>query len=301
MGLVTEKGQPSVAIEFHADDYGMFPIQSQRILDCCAGALNGVSIMPNSEYLEQSMAGLSALEKDLTVAVHLNLIEGRSLCPPDQVPLLTREDGVFRCGFGSLLLHSFLPGRKEWKAQLKREYRAQIARVASLLPPGTALRLDGHAHYHMVPVAFDALMEVLQEENRPVSYIRIPREAWKLYLSHWRQLRGIAPVNLLKVGILNLLAWRNCRKYGGQLAAMEKKLFLGVFLSGRMCLENVKTLLPDALALAKEKGWGVEILSHPGGIREPEDIAKLTNRADIAFLTSPNRDLEGDMLKRIHA
>ena len=55
------------------------------------------------------------------------------------------------------------------------------------------------------------------------------------------------------------------------------------------------------LALAKEKGWGVEILSHPGGIREPEDIAKLTNRADIAFLTSPNRDLEGDMLKRIHA
>lgn len=299
MNAVKEDRTAPVHLEYHADDYGMFPAQSRRILDCCQGALNGVSIMPNSPFLEEAVSMLESAGLDMSVAVHLNIIEGRSLCPPTQVPLLTHDDGVFRCGFGALLLHSFLPGRKRWKTQLKKELRAQIPRVASFLPPETPLRLDSHAHYHMVPVVFDALMEVLAEEGWQVSYIRIPREYPMLYLRHWSALHGISPVNFLKVGILNLLSWRNSRKYRTRLENMEKRLFLGVFLSGGMFLENVRAVLPDALALAEEKGWGIELLSHPGGIKEPEDIAQLTNEADHVFLTSPNRDREARMLKEL--
>lgn len=49
-----------VQVEFHADDYGLFPEQSRRILHCMQnGALNGVSIMPNSLYLQECMQMLA--------------------------------------------------------------------------------------------------------------------------------------------------------------------------------------------------------------------------------------------------
>ena len=46
--------------EFHADDYGLFPKQSKRILRCITeGACNGISIMPNSPYLSECMEMLA--------------------------------------------------------------------------------------------------------------------------------------------------------------------------------------------------------------------------------------------------
>lgn len=298
MTLDKKKEAPDtdVEIEYHADDFGLFPAQSQRILDCQEkGCLNGVSVMPNSPFLPSAMAWLEG--KNMAVTIHLNIIEGRCLCPPRDIPLLVDRDGVFRVGFGQLLLRSFLPGRNTFRAQLRKELRAQITAVAACYPAGTPLRLDGHAHYHMLPVVFDALMDVLREENWPVSYIRIPREYPLLYLRHWRELQDFAPINLAKVLILNLLAWRNQRKYQDYLGKLEQKVFLGVFLSGRMYRENVERVLPDAMALAKKKKQNLELLAHPGGVYEEADTALLTNQQDMAFLTSDARNREADMYR----
>ena len=77
----TETGS-QVNIEFHADDFALFPAQSQRILDCHThGRLNGTSIFPNSPYLDECMALLHPYEDELALTVHLNLIEGQSVCP----------------------------------------------------------------------------------------------------------------------------------------------------------------------------------------------------------------------------
>lgn len=298
MTLDKKKAAPDtdVEIEYHADDFGLFPAQSQRILDCQEkGCLNGVSVMPNSPFLPSAMARLEG--KNMAVTIHLNIIEGRCLCLPRDIPLLVDRDGVFRVGFGQLLLRSFLPGRNTFRAQLRKELRAQITTVAACYPAETPLRLDGHAHYHMLPVVFDALMDVLREENWPVSYIRIPREYPLLYLRHWRKLQDFAPINLAKVLILNLLAWRNQRKYQDYLGKLEQKVFLGVFLSGRMYRENVERILPDAMALAKKKKQNLELLAHPGGVYEEADTALLTNQQDMAFLTSDARNREADMYR----
>lgn len=291
-----EKRESNVSIEYHADDFGLFPAQSRRILDCHEkGSLNGVSVMPNSPYLAQCMQMLRPFQENIAITVHLNLIEGRCLSAPEDVPLLAKEDGVFRVSFGNLLLHSFLPGRNVYQEQLKKELRAQIYAVKQYLLPGQSLRLDGHAHYHMVPVVFDALMDVIREEKLEVSYIRIPREYPSLYFRNWRKLKDFAPINLVKTGILNLLAGTHLRKYREALAGLEQTLFLGVFLSGRMHRENVEAVLPDALALAEKLHWGIELLAHPGGVYEQEDIAQLTNEEDTAFLTSSNRQKEAGM------
>lgn len=290
-----------VKIEYHADDFGMFPTQSQRILDCYRdGCLNGISVMPNSPWLETAMEEFRPFQKDIAVTVHLNLIEGKSLGGKEQVGLLTDDNGILRASFFHLLLRSYLPGRKVLRQHLKEEFRLQIAAVQKYLAPAQPVRLDGHAHYHMIPVAFDALMDVIEEEKLNVSYIRIPREYLSLYLRHKPCRQGATAINLVKVGILNLLSLRNQWKYRKILSGLEKKIFMGVFLSGRMDLEHVAPTLADACALAERRGCGLEILAHPGGVYEPEDIRQLTHPDDVQFLTSEMRRKEASLFQISH-
>ena len=279
-----------IKIEFHADDYGLFPTQSHRILDCHRnGNLNGISVMTNSAHLAECMSDMHLFSEEVAVSVHLNLIEGRSL---SGAPLLTDEAGNLSGSFGKLLLRSYLPGRNRYRQQLKQELSAQIGEIRKYFPEGTPVRLDGHAHYHMIPVVFDAMMDVIREENLPVSYIRIPREYLRIYLPHLKNLQEFSPINIVKVMILNFLSLRAEIRYGKILKNLEKKLFMGVFLSGRMYYENVIHLLPGALALAEKLGMGLEILGHPGGVFEQEDIARITAPEDAAFLTNDLRNRE---------
>ena len=288
----------SPAIEYHADDFGLFERQSRRIMACQErGRMNGVSVMPNGEALPVCMDWLAQRNGLVAMTIHLNLIEGPCLTQSAPELGLTDAKGNLAAHFPSLLLHSFLPGRKARKNWLKEELAAQIQAVVSHLPADAALRIDSHAHYHMLPVVFDALIEVIREKQWNVSYIRIPREHPALYLRHWRELRDFSPINLVKVLILNVLALRNCIRHRDFLRHMEKKLFLGVFFSGSMHRGNVDAILPDAIKLAKKKGWNLEILSHPDGVEAPEDIAKLTSHEDVVFLTSPMRQKEADLFQ----
>ena len=280
----------TVKIEFHADDYGLFPTQSHRILDCHRnGNLNGISVMPNSPHLGECMSDMYLFSDEVAVTVHLNLIEGKSL---STAPLLTDEQGNLNCSFGGLLLRSYLPGREKYRQQLRQEFLAQIRAIHGYYPENMHVRLDGHAHYHMIPVVFDAMMDVIREENLQVSYIRIPREYLRIYLPHLQKLQEFSPINIIKVMILNLLSLRAERKYGSFLEKLQKKLFLGVFLSGRMYYENVIHLIPGAVALAEKRGMDLEILGHPGGVFEQEDIAQITSAEDVAFLTNQLRNRE---------
>ena len=51
-------------------------------------------------------------------------------------------------------------------------------------------------------------------------------------------------------------------------------------------------LLPGAVSLAEKLDMGLEILGHPGGVFEPEDIAQITAAEDAAFLTNDLRNRE---------
>lgn len=280
--------------EYHADDYGLFPTQSRRIADCCLnGVTNGVSVMPNSPYLQECMEILRPIEKDLRIAVHLNFMEGHSICTPKEVDLLVNKQGIFNVSFGKLLLASVLPSRRRYRAQLKKEIHAQIHAVTPYLE-SRPVRIDSHSHYHMLPVVFDALMDVIQEENLSVSYIRIPEEYVKIYFSCRKELVQFLPINLLKVLVLNFLAKRNKRKYRKFLGSLERSVFCGVMYSGRMCSQNMRVLLPEMEHLAERLGKNLEILAHPGAVYEEEDIAQLTNEDDIAFLTSDLRQAEAE-------
>lgn len=329
-----------VQVEFHADDYGLFPEQSKRILHCMEhGALNGVSIMPNSPYLRECMqmlaeacatrrkntspadasfsssthvseshtgrcdTGLSHLASPVSLTIHLNLVEGKALSPLRKVASLTNKDGVFRPSFGKLLVVSCIPIlRGHFLRQIRTEFRYQIRRCKPYFDDPAfcqQIRLDSHVHFHMIPVVFDAMIQAAKLEDLHPSYIRIPKEPVFLYLKHLPRLEHVRPVNFLKVLILNLLALRARLRYGSTPLGAAPSLFSGVMLSGYMSKKNVRAILPDFLTLCKKKSQGLEMLFHPGAVCSEAELSQVTSADDKTFFTDAGRSEEAEALTKL--
>ena len=257
--------------EFHADDYGLFLEQSKRILACYEhGVLNGTSIISNGPELDECLKILP--EKGMRFTVHLNLMQGQCLAPASDVSLLTDARGQFHVSFSKLLFSGFTGKRETYKQQIKAEYRAQIRKLLPLFKQtGQAIRIDGHAHWHVVPVAFDALMEVIMEDNLPVAYIRLPDEPLTLYLRYLFRLMPFPVINIVKVLLLKILVSRDQRKW-------------------KECLQQMEQ---TAESLAAGRGTGLEILAHPGSVRLEKNLKEVTNQDDYHFFTSAAREEEG--------
>ena len=285
--------------EFHADDYGLFTAQSKRILRCKeTGALNGISIIPNGDELADCLSLLP--DTGLSLTVHLNLMQGHCLAEPSSVSLLTDQNGVFSVGFCELLFCSLFGKRDVYKRQLKRELSAQIHALLPLfLKKNLPIRIDGHAHWHMIPVVFDALMEVIRDEKIPVSYIRIPAEPASVYMKNFFRILPFPPINIIKSILLSILAQINRHRWKEMLGHMEEHIFLGVLLSGCFDLRRMKAVLPDAESMAEKLCRGLELLVHPGAVLEAEDIARVTSENDRRFFTSSARQAESEALMRI--
>ena len=162
-------------------------------------------------------------------------------------------------------------------------------------------RLDGHVHYHMLPLVFDAIMDVVKEHNLEVSYIRFPREDLGLYRKVSGKIKGVKLINIIKVLVLNTLANRNERKYNETLRRLgvQKKFFMGVMLSGHMFYDNIKECIPVAADILADKGLSdMEILFHPGDITELTEVSKITSKDDLNFLNihSADRQKEAEAL-----
>jgi predicted glycoside hydrolase/deacetylase ChbG (UPF0249 family) len=290
-------------IEYHADDYGMFKTQSRHIIDCYHnGALNGISIMPNSPYLAECMEEIKDFKKKLAITVHLNLVEGKPLTGAKASKLID-GDGNFSIGFGKLLLVGFVPVlRRIYYRQIRREMEAQILSCREYMNGGK-FRLDGHVHYHMLPLVFDAIMDVVKEHDLEVSYIRFPREDLNLYRKVSGKIKGIKLINVIKVLVLNTLANRNERKYEDMLVSLgvQRKFFMGVMLSGHMFYDNIKECIPVAADIIADKGLqDMEILFHPGDVTDITEVSQITSKDDLDFLNvnSANRQKEAEALHK---
>lgn len=288
-------------IEFHADDYGLFPEQSRRILDTIEnGACNAVSIMPNSPHLDACMKELSELDpgKKVRIAVHLNLVEGTALSAPEQIPLLADASGVFRNSFGRLFCLSLLPGKKRLKEQITAEFAAQISRCQPYIQDGE-LCLDSHTHIHMIPLVFDSMLLAAGELGLGIRKIRIAREEWKAYRLPGRKLEGKRIINYIKVMILNLCTHHILHLHRGEEWENRISVFSGVLCSGRMDMDVMEIVAPRLIRISESGNTDLELLFHPGGVEEERDFAELTFQPDREFLSHPNRKIEAWTLKEI--
>ncbi len=279
--------------DVHADDYGVSLNGAEDILQCIKeGALDSFSVIPNMSCFDKCVERYSQEKgkfvKKPLITVHLNIMDGKPLLKAEEVPDLVDEDGFFILTWGKLLFLNYSIGKKKKcvKEQLKKEFLAQIEMVEKSFGV-REIRLDSHQHPHMIPFVFDVLMEICDEKNGKVTFVRVAKEpllpfilCGSLYLTY-----NLA--NLVKNLLLNIYsvgAIKKLRKKG-----LPYELMWGLVMSGYMDEKRIKKLLLLMQRSTMKKKKKLEILFHPGLMLEKEKTEEYRKEGFYKFYCSENR------------
>lgn len=291
----------------HADDFGITLEQSKVILGCSStcggeGALNSTSALVTSPHFSECAAFARPFVDAglIKMGLHLNLVEGPALSSSAEAPLLVGANGMFRQSFAKMLLCSSGPKRAALTQQVCQEARAQIQSFLEAFPQlRSAFRVDSHQHFHLIPAVFDGLMAAIQEEGCALEYLRIPAEPLAPFLRANVVRKQVSAVNIVKNQLLNAL-WKRCAPaYPDQLP--KPAAFYGLALSG--CMHHIadEGFLRGIIGEAEQKGRGIELLFHPGGVPSIDECLAPHLRGFCEFYLSKNREAEAAALRRIFA
>ena len=153
-----------------ADDFGLsIPVNEAVERAHCEGVLSAASLMIGAPAAEDAVERARSLPS-LGVGLHLTLIDGRPVLPPDKIPGLVGPDGRFFSNPFRIGLALYVSS--ELRRQADAEINAQFERFLR-----TGLRLDhvnAHRHFHLHPVVLQSVMGVAARLDRPP--VRIPLE-----------------------------------------------------------------------------------------------------------------------------
>ena len=289
---------PSV-FDFHADDFALTVHSDQDIMTLLeSGTLDSISIMPNMSGFPRACGLLANGDGQFPypkISVHLNFMEGKSLCAHSEVPHLTDEHGFFRISWGWLLLWNYNPFMRK---NIRRELAAEIERQAlavidSDILRGHQLRFDSHQHPHMIPLVFDALCDAIRSlsaQGFNTEFIRNARDPLFPYFRSGIFFREFSPANFVKCLILNFFAHRVSRKL--RKMRLDDNCICGVFFSGNMDAVRLKKVLPAFAQLVRHRTITAEILFHPGTALAQELGDEFTKAGFNEFHTSSRRKTE---------
>lgn len=193
----------------NADDFGMSKAFNRAVLEGYeSGILKSTSLTANGEAFDNACEKVIPLCPNLGVGIHLNIIEGKSLCA--DLDMLTDNEGNFNNSFGQLLLKSFYS--EEFLKQVETEFRAQIEKV---IAKTQVTHIDSHVHTHSIPRIFEIVCKLAKEYG--IKQIRTQYEKPYIIPDVYKHLTLKYPVNLIKVILLNTFTLINeniVKKYG---------------------------------------------------------------------------------------
>ena len=213
-------------------------------------------------------SGAPAASRLLRVGLHLVLVEGRPLLPPERIPDLVDGEGRFRTDMARLGLDIF--ARPRARRQLDAEIAAQFEAFAA-----TGLALDhvnAHKHFHLHPTIAGAVLRIGRRYG--LRALRVPLEPVSVLAGIERQ--AMRPAALVAAPWARLL-----RLQARRAGLVTPDAVFGLAWSGAMTTERLAGLLsrlPDGLT---------EIYSHPAtadafpgsapGYRYVEELRALTS------------------------
>jgi hopanoid biosynthesis associated protein HpnK len=228
------------------------------------GILTAASLMVAGPAAEDAVARARRLPS-LRVGLHLVLVDGMPVLPPERIPDLVDGDGRLRNDLARAGLEIFL--RPRARAQVAAEIEAQFAAYRA-----TGLPLDhvnAHHHFHLHPTVCSQMLRIGRRYG--MSAVRVPREPARLIA---RIDRGARPSRLTRLWVTRLAS--RLRRSG--LAAPDR--VFGLAWSGAMTEKRIAGVLqelPDGLT---------EIYCHPAtsdrfagaapGYRYADELAALT-------------------------
>ena len=298
-------------IDIHADDYALTINTSKDMLECMKqGDLDSISIICNMPCFAECMDMLYKAIPDLPflplISVHIDLIEGDSVSK--EVPLMSKDD-VMSLSWKDVFFMSFGSKKEELKKELKKEIKAQIDKVWEVTKrcmkiakennvpyAQKGIRIDSHQHIHSLPIVWNSLMEVIEENDYEVEYIRNPKEPLLPFVSEIGLWSTYRPINFVKNRLLMFYSGQNdnyCDRNN-----MQKMYMWGLVMSGRMDIDRIKKLYPKMLKKAEKDERKLEILFHPGLTLEEEKSKEIAEDALKDFYLSENRHIEKDAVMR---
>lgn len=293
-----------MTIDIHADDYGYSLNTSKDILECIKEEkLDSISIITNTHCFNESMNMLYDAIPTFSylpcMSIHINLVEG------------IFNNRFLPTSWVKLFLSSYSPKRKKIKRTIKDEISSQllngseaiykcldIAKKNNITCKQKGIRIDSHMHTHSIPIVWECLKEVLEENKIIVEYIRNPKEPIIPFTSKTDLLFSYKPTNLVKNIILNLFS-KKIDKYCEEMA-IEKEYMWGLIMSGSMDFNRVNKLFPSMHRYANDNERNLEILFHPGYALDNEYSKELNDNNFKSFNNSINRHIEKDTVKRIN-
>lgn len=247
----------------NADDFGVGPERDRGIIECIeSGGVTSVSVLAGAPHAAEALQYLRG--RDVGVAVHINLSEGR---PVSQgCPTLLDASGVFTGKYG------IRERLKTGKVNLEEARREIVAQIQKLVDAGVRpTHLDGHQHVHVYP----GLPEVVAAAAKAfgIRWIRCP-------LSDDTASPSFSPQN---AGDLMEYA---------QLGAKARKVFEA---SGLRCTDHFRgAVLARAVSREGVEGMlrrlpeGVtEYMTHPGYSGGDDTFAGPDRELELRILTSP--------------
>ncbi len=257
-----------------ADDFGLaIPVNEAIEQAHREGVLTAASLMVGAAAAADAVERARRLP-GLRVGLHVVLVQGRPVLPPEQVPALVGDSGEFttrlvRAGFSWF----FRPGVRR---QLAAEVRAQFEAFRA-----TGLPLDhvnAHNHMHLHPTLHALIVKIGRDFG--LRAVRVPCEpplASSRAAGH-----GRAGRLLTAAGLAPWVAMLRRRVHRAGLRSNHR--VFGLFDSGNMSAELVLRQIAELPA-------GVtEIYFHPATRRCPEldrQMPAYHHQAELAALTSP--------------
>ncbi len=272
------------SITIAADDFGLTRGITDTILETVdEGPVRLVSVIANGEAVAYALDEYQKRADRLSLAVHLNLTEGKALSDSSLVPHLVDANGMFRHSVAGLWLAYMTASpakRASFRAEVRTEMLAQCdaIRMAAGID---SIAVNGHQHVHMIPFVFDELIVI-----EGVHAVRIVRE--RFFLCGMPVLKNV--LARIVLALLSRAAARRARARGIQ----TNDWFVGFLYAGRMN----EQVAQSGVAAAGE--GSVEVLFHPGSALPGELSGWQRGRADTAWHYAEERSLERRVLKESH-
>ncbi len=238
----------------NADDFGYSTQVNEAVLRAHReGVLTSASLMVAEAGFEHAVE-IARGAPALGVGLHVALTVDHALLPVSSLPNIVDTQGRFGGDpFGAALKYFFHPAAKQ---QVRREMEAQFARFAATGLPWS--HVDGHQHFHMQIVAWDALLDLCDAYG--VHRIRVPHEELRAHLrgrGARPDLNTVATLALRAVRRRNLRVLKERRTLGGRPIFTCERVY-GQLQTGNMNTSYTLGLLDRLTARTNE------IYFHPG-------------------------------------
>ena len=257
-----------------ADDFGLSGGVNRAVEQGWRdGLLTAASLMPGGQSFKEAVK-IAKRNPGLQVGLHLTLVQGRAVLPPEQIPALVDAQGNFSDNPVAAGFRYFMD--RGLYCSLKREIEAQIVRVVDA---GIALsHLDGHLNMHLHPTVFRILTELMPRYG--ISSFRLSQERLAENLRFDGERRFGKSVETFIFRRLADHARPELDRLGIAYATEVK----GLLNSGRMTEEYLLDSL-DGL-----RDGVTEFYFHPGVLPDAEITRRMPDyrhQEELAAITSP--------------